>query len=156
MRATIAEWITYRWALRRADRSERIIRREYAKDRRVAERSGSKRMELAEIQSAERYELRMVEDDLHVLNSRRLIKQAYRMRIPVPDFSDKAAWGTTELREQHVLTVQAMSDLRAAIRNERNERWQFWELRLKVLGIVLTAATGAMGALIGLLAIWPR
>ena len=93
-------------------------------------------------------------DDLRIkAEGAYLYEIASKLRISYPNNMDKTLWNDNP-RLGLILTEKALTDFRAAVRNERGERWRYLETRLKVIGVLLTAATGAIGALIGLIATW--
>ena len=97
-----------------------------------------------------------IESEETELMSEELIYQAYKRFIPIPPRRDKAKWETTPESSQGVLTREAMTELRAAIRKEDSERRAVAEWWVKVVGGILGILTGLIGALIGLVAVWHR
>ena len=82
----------------------------------------------------------------------RLTKDLFRFRRA----KTKQNWETTLQSSQEVLTREAITELRAAIRKEDSERGAVAEWWVKVVGGVLGIFTGLIEALIGLVALWHR
>jgi hypothetical protein len=134
--------------------ARRHIFRQYKAKYDAAEKAGKTREELWAILEDRFREERRVDEEVIYAETSYLYEMAYRLRITAPDHSNKELWNMTSyIGVRKTLTEKALTDFRAAIRQERNERWQYWELRLKVLGVLLTGLTGAIGTLIGLIAI---
>ncbi len=55
-----------------------------------------------------------------------------------------------------MLTPEAMTELRAAIRKERRERRETVDSWAKIIGRIITICTGLVGAIIGLVAVWKK
>ena len=72
-----------------------------------------------------------------------LLRQGRRHLIPVPALSDEGHWEWSEDKRRAYLTLHAMRELRALIRDEQRQRWEPVKLWLPLL-------TGLVGALIGL------
>jgi len=53
-----------------------------------------------------------------------------------------------------VLTTEAITELRTAIRKEKRERRETVESWLKIIGGFIGVVTGLVGALIGLVSVW--
>jgi hypothetical protein len=92
------------------------------------------------------------------LESDALLRQADELYLPRPDYNDKTKWIAHDDEyyplEGHVLTHEAMTELRATIRKDRKERREEFEWWVKIISSGLTILTGFVGALIGLAAIW--
>ncbi|MFZ3337973.1 MAG: hypothetical protein WA776_19655 [Xanthobacteraceae bacterium] len=78
-----------------------------------------------------------------------LYEVAYRLRIPVPEYSKNELWTNSTRTHRRLLNETALADFRAAIRKEQNVRWQL------LIGLA-TALTGVIGTLIGLIALWRK
>jgi len=88
-----------------------------------------------------------IDEEIHLLHSRQLVKLAERYFLPVPEFKAEGGdWERTPLSERWVLRRETLVDLRAAIRKEQKERRELRQMNL----IWITALTGVIGALTGL------
>jgi hypothetical protein len=101
-------------------------------------------------------EILSVDEQIREAETSYLYEVAYRLRIPVPDYSKNELWTNSIRTHRRLLSETALADFRAAIRKEQNERWQLLELRLKIVMGLATALTGVMGTLIGLIAFWRK
>jgi hypothetical protein len=153
----IFPWLSLQRELWRLSRDRRRIQRQYAAKYAAAEKEGKSKDELWALLTDKSGENRYVDESIIAAETSYLFEVAYRLRIPVPDYSNKELWvETSYVGHRQILTDKALADFRTAIRKEQNERWQYLELRLKVLGVLLTGLTGAIGALIGLIAIYKK
>jgi hypothetical protein len=85
-----------------------------------------------------------------------LIDEADKLHLPRPHPSDDDKWEErpTGTSFGDVLTLEAMTDLRATIRREKRERRETVEWWVKTLGGIIGIITGLVGALIGLVSVW--
>lgn len=98
------------------------------------------------------FEAKLAEDEMILLNHTYYVRLAYRLLIPVPEFTIEGGdWIESESQPgKYHLTPEALHKLRASIRREKKERregsliWLAW----------LAALTGFVGALTGLLVIY--
>jgi hypothetical protein len=92
-------------------------------------------------------------------DSRAILDYAEKLYIPTPSFNDKDKWVSAEdlrvspIEYWRVLTPEAMTEVRSAIRREKRERLEVVETRLKIFGAFVTPLIGLVGAVIGLIAI---
>lgn len=127
------------WALRL---KLRRVNREYRQD--LAKRTADKVSgdELEALRQEWHFEADLVEDEFRSIDTRRLIRTARRLRVPVSGYWKEGRGGG------RYLTPDSFVALRTAIRQERKERrearaaWLPW----------LIALTGLIGTLIGLAA----
>lgn len=91
------------------------------------------------------------------LISQALLMEADRISLPRPQYSDKSKWESPDKAifygENLVLTIEAMAELRGAIRKERRERRETFESWAKIISSLVAILTGLVGALIGLFSI---
>lgn len=87
------------------------------------------------------------------IKSARLVRQAIRLGIEIPDPESYTIGYVKEERQTtqcaYLDTIQ-LRKLKRSILIERRATWEFW---LKVIVPILTAVTGAVGVIIGLVAI---
>ena len=88
------------------------------------------------------------EEEIGLIITRSLKKEAERLNVPTPSGDDSFKRGPSG---RYFLNVKAQAQLRDDIRKERRER-RDWITRY--LLPVITALTGILGALIGLVAVW--
>ncbi len=92
-------------------------------------------------------------------DSRDLLDQAEQMYLPTPGLNDRDKWvpeGEFPPGIQQywsVLTPEAMTELNAAIRQEKRARREVWESWAKIIGTIVASVTGIIGTIIGLVAI---
>jgi hypothetical protein len=147
-------YVTYRlkrrWLKARQNREFRRDNAAVAK----ARAEGASVSAIRDLQRSQWEENRILDDEITQLESRYICKEAYRLRVPVPERSDGELWEESFVIGGWQLTDKGFSVLRSDIRKEKNERWQYWELRTKIVVAAATALTGLVGALIGWAAIW--
>ncbi|MGD0649986.1 MAG: hypothetical protein ABSA97_02395 [Verrucomicrobiia bacterium] len=126
----------------------RAYRREIAAVRKTGNRD-----EVDRIGGAWVGESAQIEEELNLLETRRLVNEAQRLRLPVPDKptgdTEDDNWIRGDLSEQWCLKAEGYSKIRAQIRIEREERRE-------ALMALATIITGIIGALMGLVAVWRR
>jgi outer membrane lipopolysaccharide assembly protein LptE/RlpB len=149
-------WLHYRRDLRRHLSQRRQIQKRYFTLAKQAEKEGKKTDEIFEILGHRDQEILSVDEQIREAETSYLYEVAYRLRIPVPDYSKNELWTNSIRTHRRLLSETALADFRAAIRKEQNERWQLLELRLKIVMGLATALTGVMGTLIGLIAFWRK
>ena len=75
--------------------------------------------------------------------SRKIIRQAQRLEIPVPEINDSdGVWERGNTFEGRFLTDLGVSKLRAAIRAEQRERYESWYRWIVLLIGLIGAASG--------------
>lgn len=99
---------------------------------------------IEKLDSQARLELTILDEELNVMRTQRLIRIANRLLLPIPSPDDPANWEEMESQLGRVLTRSAQRELIRAIRTERKERSDIGRLRL-------AAWTGLIGTLGGLL-----
>ena len=92
------------------------------------------------------FEQDQFEDEIRRLETQFLTRRARRYLIPVPPTDDEARWERSEHSQRYLLKLEAMRELRAAIRDEQRQR-------LEPVKIWLPLLTGVIGALIGLVSL---
>jgi hypothetical protein len=89
-------------------------------------------------------QIQIVDAEIQSLITQRLIQIADRYLVPRPKFrSEGGAWVQTSAAGHWHLTIEAIADLRSAIRHEKKERSENGRMWLAAL-------TGLVGTLIGL------
>src|SRR5271155_2652927 len=104
--------------------------------------------------------LRYIDRSRRELISDSFLKEAYKLHLPTPQYTEKTKWQewTPEPDEvsdvtKPILSDEGIAEIRQAIRKERRERREAWEFWLKAVGAIVTICTGLVGALIGLFSI---
>ena len=132
---------------------KRLVTRAYQKDIRAAQLAKDQgRVE--SLKHDQRFELVMLQEEEDVLFTCRLLRQANRLRVPIPSrYSSEGQladdWEETQYLGALCLTDRGVSKLREEIRREvrwRHEQrahWIAW----------LSAITGVVGAFTGLIAV---
>jgi len=93
-------------------------------------------------------ELSLYDDEIGLAETMALRRQAERLGVPVPQFSDKTSWEQGYNPAISYLTVNARAALRGAIRHERRERWEFRSLFVKDLTAPVVAILASIVSLI--------
>jgi hypothetical protein len=142
--------VRYSWRLHKLHRERNTLRAEYRAASEAAQAAQKSQLEIDRLFFEERMKLQVVDAKINELLSERLITAADRYLVPRPEFkSEGGAWIKTSVEGRWHLTIEAMAELRSAIRRERKERWEnsrTW----------LAAWTGLIGTLIGLASILLR
>jgi hypothetical protein len=100
------------------------------------------------------WEFDWIEWSIRDIIGRDLIRQAERLHLPTPGHGENEKWDLDCFPGLGpVLTAEAMTELRTAIRKEKRERREIIEWWVKVAGGLIGILTGLVGALIGLFAI---
>jgi hypothetical protein len=106
------------------------------------------------------WEFDSIDAEIKHNDSRDLMDQAAGLYVPTPGPNEKDKWVSKEdlnsFENWSVLTPEAMTELRSAIRKERRERREAIESWAKILAAVITVVTGLVGAVIGLVAVWKK
>jgi hypothetical protein len=103
------------------------------------------------------WEFDSIDAEIKHNDSRDLMDQAEALYLPTPGPGDKDKWISKDdlnsFENFSVLTPEAMTSLRSAIRVERREKRESVESRAKIVGAVITILTGLVGTVIGLVAV---
>lgn len=146
----IENWGIY-WELRKLRGADNLTAKAFEKDRVAARKENKGRAEVEKLAEDERFERSIYQDQISMIQTRRLCGTANRIGVPILWNAD--LWDESTVMGGRYLSEKGFSELRSAIRKERNERWAYWELRMKVIIGLSTAVTGVVGTLIGLAAI---
>ncbi len=88
--------------------------------------------------------------DIDSLISRRIIRRANGLDLPIPPYSDKEAWERNRTTGAYYLTAKGRADLRSLIRKEKRERFEYWARWIVLLTGLIGAATGLVAVLFSL------
>jgi hypothetical protein len=106
------------------------------------------------------WELDSIDAEIKHNDSRALLDEAENLYLPTPKPNDTDKWVPKEdlyiFENWSVLTPEAMTELRVAIRKERRDRREVLESWAKTIGAIITIITGLVGAVIGLVAVWKK
>ena len=153
--------LSYRGRMWRLEHDRRKVSRAYDKERRKAKKAGAT-LEALEDLFHQEYALDadLIEEELMLLRSRRLIQSASKLFIPVPDYMDSlipghhsTSWVNGKASGRMYLSMAAQRKLDAEIRTEkaaRSEPWRQW-ITLWIAGL-----TGLIGTATGLAALLHR
>lgn len=144
------ENLIYHWKVRRLRREKRRLHNFYkglSKKARVEKKSHEHHEE-------EMMETELIDSELYLLHTQRLLEVAEDKLLPTPEFkTEGGAWEQSHLTGRWRLTMEAIAELRSDIRKEKRESSEHWRLWL-------AAWTGVIGALIGLtsvlIAFWKK
>jgi len=138
------EGLTSARRLRKLHQERKRVSAKYKKALDQGKAAQKSELELDRLFFEERMETQIVDAEIYHLLTQRLIQLADRHLIPRPEFrSEGGAWIQSSVTGRWHLTVEAIAELRGAIRRERKERSENWRMWLASL-------TGLVGALIGL------
>lgn len=131
-----------------------LIQNAYIRDIKAARMAGDNK-KIDELEQNQRLEIDMIIEQEEYLYSQRLLRQARRLRVPIPAFYTPDSkptddWIETQYLGMWRLTELGIAKLREEIRKE--QRWRF-ERRAHWVAWI-SAITGVIGALTGLLAVW--
>jgi len=88
--------------------------------------------------------------DIDSLISRRIIRRANRLDLPIPSHRDKEAWEQNHTTGAYYLTAKSRADLRSLIRQEKRERFEYWGRWVVLITGLLGTATGLVAVLLSL------
>ena len=88
--------------------------------------------------------------DIDSLISRRIIRRANGLDLPIPPYSDKEAWERNRATGAYYLTAKGRADLRSLSRKEKRERFEYWARWIVLLTGLIGAATGLVAVLFSL------
>jgi hypothetical protein len=138
------EAIIHARRVRKLHKERQRIQAVYKEALNEAKAADKSELELERLFFEERMEVEIVDAEIHQLITQRLIQIAERNLIPHPEFkSEGGAWIQSSVTGHWHLTIEAMAELRAAIRREKKERSESWLMWL-------AGCTGLVGTLIGL------
>lgn len=148
-----------RWKNRKLRSRRNDLEKESNKVSREAKKKKDQHI-LDEWYSINGWEFDSIDAEIKHNDTRDLLDEAEGLYLPTPDRSDQSKWISKEnlntFENWSVLTPEAMTELRAAIRKERRERREVVESWAKVVGAIITILTGLVGAAIGLVAVWKK
>lgn len=93
-------------------------------------------------------ELSLYDDEIGLAETMALRRQAERLGVPIPQFSDKTSWEQGYNPAISYLTANARAALRGEVRHERRERWEFVALFVKDLTAPVVAILASIVSLI--------
>jgi hypothetical protein len=141
------EGAVHAWHLRKLHEEKKRVQASYKALVKEAKASKKSELELDRLWFEERMKVQIVDAEIYDLITQRLILLADRHSIPHPKFmSEGGSWIQTGAASRWHLTIEAMAELRAAIRQEKRDRLIYslmW----------LSAATGLLGTSIGLISL---
>lgn len=133
--------------LRKLQRHREQITSDYKTKTEIARKEGKSSEELYKIGEGEHFDVIYIDDEIDLLQSMYVRRQAEKLLLSVPKFDkDGGDWEQSDRNGKWRLTRRASSELRVAIRQEQRERRQHWQAALALL-------IGLVGALIGLVSL---
>jgi hypothetical protein len=93
----------------------------------------------------------LLNDDIQITQTFRLIREAERLGLPTPPYSDKEAWRGGYNPEKSYLSVAAQHTLRTSIREERAARRDYWVGWIKDVAVPVVSVIGALMGVIALI-----
>lgn len=99
----------------------------------------------------------LLNDEIQVAQTFRLIREAENIGLPTPPFSNKELWEQGYNPQKSYLSVAAQHDLRRAIREEQVARRDYWVGWIKDVAAPLISIIGALMGIIALVhSLWKR
>jgi hypothetical protein len=112
------------WQLRKLHGERKEIQARYKNLLDQAKAAQKSQLELDRLFFEERMQIQIVDAEIHHLVTQRLIQIADNYLVPHPKFaSEGGAWIQSGANGRWHLTIEAMAELRSAIRQEKKERW---------------------------------
>jgi hypothetical protein len=147
------------WKNRKLRKSRHVLEKQFNSVARESKRKKDRAI-LDEWYSINGWEFDSIDAEIKHNDTRDLLDEAEGLYLPTPDRGDESKWISKDdlnsFENWSVLTPEAMTELRAAIRKERRERRETVESWAKIIGTIITICTGLVGAVIGLVAVWKR
>jgi hypothetical protein len=148
-----------RWKNRKLRSRRQTLEKEFNKIAKEAKRKKEQHI-LDEWHSVNGWEFDSIDAEIKHNDTQDLLDEAEKLYLPTPDRGDQSKWISKDdlksFENFSVLTPDAMSEVRTAIRKERRERREVVESWAKIAGSTITILTGLIGAIIGLVAIWKK
>lgn len=92
----------------------------------------------------------LLNDDIQITQTFKLIREAEKYGLPTPPYSNKGAWEQGYHPEKTYLGVAAQYELRKAIREERGARRDYWVGWIKDVAAPVVSVIGALMGIIAL------
>src|ERR1700730_443503 len=144
----IPDGVRHSLRLRRLQREKRRIYGFYDKRRSDQKQHKNDEELIDAINYEEMMEIELTDEEINLLNSRRLIEQAERYDLPIPEFKREGGhWQESRFGDSWMLNRGARVELRSAIRKEQKERRELWQMKV----VCVAAFVGLFGPLAGLI-----
>jgi len=141
------EYIKHRVALSKLFKTRDKLNASFREKIEKADRLSNPEESIGSIQAEASFELGMIDDEIAIMVTNYLTRQANRKFVPIPSHTDNIMWTQCSiLRYQDILTSQGINLLRTSLRAEIKDRNEMWIT-------ILAALTGVIGALTGFVAI---
>jgi hypothetical protein len=148
-----------RWKNHRLRRRRQALEKEYNKTAKEAKRKKDQHI-VDEWYSVNHWEIDSIDAEIKHNDTRDLLDKAESLYLPTPARGEESKWISKEdlnsFENFSVLTPDAMTELRSAIRKEHREQREAVESWAKIMGVIITICTGLIGTVIGLVAIWKK
>jgi hypothetical protein len=142
------DYIKYQLELAKLFKQKKSIHDTFTKEIHSAQNEGKSRKEIDSIEAEAYFERRWIDENISILVTDYLIRNANRRFVPVPSRDENGMWEECDIvSKRYVLTNAGISKLQTSLRLDNKERN---EIALKILA----AITGIIGAATGLLAVW--
>ncbi|MDO9478326.1 MAG: hypothetical protein Q7L07_16575 [Pseudohongiella sp.] len=131
------------------------IDKSYEKEIGHAIRANKSSNEIDSLRQCHRHELNLMDEEIDYLITRKILKEARRLKIPLPEFDvdengDGESWERGSQTGMYYLTSSGYSHLREKIRSEKRSQVEFHNIRISWI----VSLTGLIGTIIGLIAVW--
>ena len=139
--------------LRRLQRDRSHVHERYGIEHETLRQVGADDDQIRQLNHDEQYELGVINEMIYQLYSQRIITQAERLFVRVPDLQDdREQWEVAKISRRWRLRRQALQDLVAAIRKADKERREAAQMKL----MWLAGLTGILGVVTGLISVMTR
>jgi hypothetical protein len=141
----VFEYLRFRWRLSRLEKEERRLDKEYDAKIKAAKERQATDEEIDNLDMESGHVSFHFEEEIQKLHSGYLLRQAYRLIIPTPQYGKNEMWDMNEAHDSY-LSKLGIAKLRADIRAER-------KARIELFLMWMPGVVGILGALIGLAAV---
>lgn len=147
------EQVQFWLKLRRLQRDRSHVRERYGIEHETLRQIGADDDQIRQLNHEEQYELGIINEIIYQLYSQRIITQAERSFVRVPDLQDdREQWEVAKISRRWRLRRQALQDLLSGIRKAEKQRREAAQIKL----VWIAGVTGILGALTGLISLITR
>lgn len=144
------EYLKYRIGISKLFKQRDKLHASFSEDIRKAHDGKKPEADIELIKADAMFEEQMVDEEISIIVTNNLIRQANRHFVPIPPHSEQNMWSQCNvISNRYVLTNDGITRLRSTLRSEQKERNEMWLT-------ILAALTGIVGALTGLVSVMNR
>lgn len=133
-------YIQYRRKLRKLYQQRKNTNEYFKTEIAKAKANNESREKIQEIDHEAYFELQQLDEEMRMLATRYLGKEANKLMVPMPEQEDDSMWKKSGiLANRYFLTTKGINTIRAEIRKEKNERFElFFKYTSLIIGILGT------------------